>query len=441
MDLFKQLTLVTVLVASTVIWACEESTDTVPVDSIPPKAPFLLSTRYVNQKIILLWEMDSTLDVVRYVIEKGTWGDTSSIVDFYSANNRDDRMYIDEDIELNKRYFYRVGTEDNAGNRATSSIITGSAYAKFGFHVGGYSPGIDMTLDSDGENLYSIITEADKGTWSPDYSKIYFKYGSRFFILDYSLLQGAQVSDGIIEMPDGLPTFHAWSGSSERILFFDEHNAKWVSSDGNVVTEIPIPADHEYHSPSLSKTNDLIVCSDHDFSNNNSTPDIILLDEFGTEQLRYYNSSIGESFVPKLSNDGTRILFMATAPYEHGTRNLFLINSDGTGLNQVTDYWPANSEVGGWSPDDSYIFYYLHETDKPTHVIIRNMATGTEYDLTGEYPQLSHLAWIDDIHLVITNGYDYPDLIVLAADGSDAETIYTFESPYSNPSGLTVIPN
>jgi len=73
---------------------------------------------------------------------------------------------------------------------------------------------------------------------------------------------------------------------------------------------------------------------------------------------------------PRWSHDGSRIAFLATG--DQGTRQVFVMDSDGSDVKQLTfDATNAAGSAPTWSPDDSTIVYTTSQTvNTPTESII-----------------------------------------------------------------------
>ncbi|MES0341562.1 MAG: hypothetical protein ABUK08_04535, partial [Candidatus Humimicrobiaceae bacterium] len=98
------------------------------------------------------------------------------------------------------------------------------------------------------------------------------------------------------------------------------------------------------------------------------------------------------------SKDGEKIVYIVASGQE-STGDLYIINSDGTGNRQLTDY---GSGVTGpiFSPDGMYIAFllYTYNEDKTiiedTGIKIINIETGNIYDSASGY-LVDFIDWIE----------------------------------------------
>ena len=83
------------------------------------------------------------------------------------------------------------------------------------------------------------------------------------------------------------------------------------------------------------------------------------------------------------SPDGSRLAYVA--PGDNGSRQIFVADLDGTGVEQVTmDIEAPWFSPPAWSPDGSRIAYAGHEGDDPDNLFVLDVATGTSEQLTFE---------------------------------------------------------
>jgi TolB protein len=154
--------------------------------------------------------------------------------------------------------------------------------------------------------------------------------------------------------------------------------------------------------------------------------DLYILD-METEEIIPLNTGIGDVVLPKWSPDGNQILFGVRHVW-----NLYIINIDGTGLTQLTDF---RSNNGDWSPDGTQIIFQSDHQNEPqdTPDIYRIDVDGKNLveilddppvaDFNPRWsPDGSHIMFISDR----SGNYE---VFVMNADGSDVKQITDSEFP------------
>lgn len=125
---------------------------------------------------------------------------------------------------------------------------------------------------------------------------------------------------------DGSP---AWSPDGSRIAFESSGHIWLISPDGSNLTQLTTdPAGNK--SPAWSPDGSKIAF----ISNRGGSEDIWIMDADGTNPMRVTTGSVGSFSNPAFSPDGSQIVF--SSPLGPNVANLMIINTDGTGLCQVT---------------------------------------------------------------------------------------------------------
>jgi len=154
-----------------------------------------------------------------------------------------------------------------------------------------------------------------------------------------------------------------WSPDGSMILFLsfrDQDLDIYIMDDRG--HDIEIVYDSGSHDADIDWRDDKIVFTSQSY--------IWIINEDGTEPIRLTNPPrAGEwgdavlpfgDYDPRLSHDGKKILFerLVDDNTEHGNYDLFMINSDGTGLKQIT-VTGYTQGLATWSKDDSKILYLV----------------------------------------------------------------------------------
>ena len=124
----------------------------------------------------------------------------------------------------------------------------------------------------------------------------------------------------------------------------------------SVPTNSPIPPTQTYAPiPTPLINGPKIVFASHRGKNSQQTGLYIL--NLETNEIKELETGIEGTVLPKWSPDGSRVLFAVRDPW-----NLYIINEDGSGLTQLTDF---SSNNGDWSPDGTKIVFQSDAQNEP----------------------------------------------------------------------------
>ena len=144
------------------------------------------------------------------------------------------------------------------------------------------------------------------------------------------------------------------------------------------------------------------------------------------------------------SDSTDRIAFSITAP--DGYADIFLINADGSGKNQLTNQ-PERPYGPAFSPDAEQIAFYNHFDDQTWHLYIMN-ANGA--DISQLTNQQNVLDWSPDwspdgSKIVFARSYAAPvwrsEILLINPDGSDLHPLGSLDGqgPDWSPDGLKIV--
>jgi TolB protein len=143
----------------------------------------------------------------------------------------------------------------------------------------------------------------------------------------------------------------------------------------------------------------------------------------------------GANFNPVISPDGTKVAMILS---KGGSPNLYVCNSDGSGLKELTG---GRDDVSSptWSPDGRQICYVLRSGRASLRRISSEGGTPTEIR-TGVGGNVTSPDWSPDgKKIIFTSGSGSFTLYVVAAGGGDAEKLVDGEDPCWAPNSRTVI--
>jgi Tol biopolymer transport system component len=177
----------------------------------------------------------------------------------------------------------------------------------------------------------------------------------------------------------------SWSPDGSRIVYRDSRrgiNANdelyVMNSDGSEQRNITHSLENEW-SPSWSPDGKLIAFFSGDLY-------VIRPDGSGKRRITKV-----EGEYPAWSPDGSRLAFMSAEPNARGSDpnyDVFVVNRDGTGLRQLTD-WPGEDGWPTWSPDGKSIaFTTTHKVFRGGRAVWAMRADGSGKHLIafGEFP-------------------------------------------------------
>ena len=87
------------------------------VDNIPPGVPNGLNASWEDSQVYITWNPSTDEDFQYYDIEKDTDATFSSSQTFYTSDN----FFLDQNVDAESTYYYRVRSIDDAGNQSEFS--------------------------------------------------------------------------------------------------------------------------------------------------------------------------------------------------------------------------------------------------------------------------------------------------------------------------------
>ncbi|MEJ8566925.1 TolB family protein [Elongatibacter sediminis] len=111
---------------------------------------------------------------------------------------------------------------------------------------------------------------------------------------------------------------------------------------------------------------------------------------------------------PHLSPDGGRIVFQSN---RSGSNQIWVMNQDGSGLEQLTHRGGQGAETPRWSPDGSRIVYAAYLGPDDNDVFVMDADAGNPRQVTDGPGYDDHPAWsFDGRRIVFNSDRDTPDL-------------------------------
>jgi TolB protein len=193
------------------------------------------------------------------------------------------------------------------------------------------APGQNLVSEApDGSGVHTVVSGFDgyAVAWSPDgtqFAMTATETGTRKLTVELRDADGSNprqpfAGDAFVE------AHPSWLPSGDGIVMERGGNIVAANVDGTGITTLADDSTQPYSAPSVSRTGDRIVFSR---MNEHLKFDIEIMNADGTALTRVGPAGLGTE--PTFSPDGTKIAFVG-----QGSTGVWVINTDGTGLTQLT---------------------------------------------------------------------------------------------------------
>lgn len=226
-----------------------------------------------------------------------------------------------------------------------------------------------------------------------------------------------------------------WSPDASKILFHTKRDGNWeiyvMNADGSGMVNLTNNLSEDSFGQWSPDGTQIVYQTNRegDFDN-------YIMNADGSDQRNYIGSSVWNEYGPQWSPDGTKLLFTRRLDDSIG-REIFVINTDGTGEVQLTDA-PNSSYFPQWSPDGTQIAFHSNRANN-YEIFLMNADGSDVRQLTNNeiddfFPAFSPDGnWLA-YHANITGGEEgNRNIFLISVDGLREQQLTTLEGEERMP--------
>ncbi|MTI38061.1 TolB family protein, partial [Fulvivirga lutimaris] len=220
-----------------------------------------------------------------------------------------------------------------------------------------------------------------------------------------------------------------WSNAGDKILFYtyrhDSEGAELytVNPDKTQLTRLTETYHNEWWSDFSPEDDIIYVSSDYGKSERFGGSEIFELKADGTfTRITFSADSNSFNIHPRVSLDGSQLLYCSDCLGTDVNSEIILINADGTNPVNLTNH-PSADKYGNWSPDGKSILFASNRTGN-FEIYVMNLETKELTQLTNnEYDDIQG-DWSINDEIVFTSNRDGDfEVFTMKSDGSDQKQI------------------
>ncbi len=193
------------------------------------------------------------------------------------------------------------------------------------------------TMNADGSDVRRLTYNSARdvsASWAPDGSQIAWMSdrSGRFeiWLMNSDGSNQHQFTD--VAAPSlGTHWFPQWSSNGEYLAFHVERDVHTVRTNGSDYTRLTVDPDNGM-VPSWTPEGHLVFMSWRV-----GTTEIYRMNADGSDVARLTHTEMGESIDPRVSPDGSKIVYTWVPSGATGSKHLMLVDIDGTNVKQLTE--------------------------------------------------------------------------------------------------------
>jgi Tol biopolymer transport system component len=249
-------------------------------------------------------------------------------------------------VTTNQRHYVHLSISGDGSKIAVSSYMPTTQ--------GSFSDPKTFVVNSDGTGLITLISGSSLGeapVISDDGSKVVI---TAFVDSNYEVFVVNSDGTGLKQLSDSTSysSHPSISSDGSKVAFMSNSTLIVVNSDGTGLTPLT-NSTMDIADPAISGDGSKVVFISHVSSDDSDDFDIpnsevFVVNTDGTGLTQVTNTTANEA-KPSINYDGSKIAFSAYTPEQNS--EVFVVNSDGTGVQQITqsskmDYYPSISGDG-----------------------------------------------------------------------------------------------
>lgn len=215
-----------------------------------------------------------------------------------------------------------------------------------------------------------------------------------------------------------------WSKNEDRILFYSYRNDPTgaelyaINPDRSALQRLTNTYHNEWWSDASVEGDIIYTSSDRDKSERFGGSEIYAIKPNGTyERLTQAKDTTSFNIYPRVSPDGTQLLYCANCLGKEVDSEVMLLNIDGSNPENLSDH-PSMDKYGTWSPDGSKVLFSSNRTGS-FDLYVLDMATRNIIQLTDNAHNDIHGDWSINNEIVFVSDRDGDEeLFIMNADGT-----------------------
>ena len=261
-----------------------------------------------------------------------SWSPDGARIAFYSERDGNAEIYV-----MNADGSDPVRLTDHPGDEGYPSFSPDGAHISFDSDRDGNSE--LYTMNADGTDVRRLTYNSARdlsASWSPDGGTIAFisDRSGRFevWLMNADGSNQRSLTGGEGQPSGGTHWFPQWSADGAKLTFHVERDVHTVNIDGSEYTRLTVDPDNGM-VPSFAPDGSVVFMSWRGAGPDDT--ELYTMDADGAHQTRLTNTRPGGSIDPRVSPDGTKIVYTWVPEGGGGPKHVMVMNADGTDVRQL----------------------------------------------------------------------------------------------------------